>query len=193
MNQQRRQRSVAKFRRDFLQTLSDELLPFDIPTSIVSQPAVGAPGRLIDAADQDASAAIQQVIQRSNEEQAQAIARTGKVRLKEWLERLDYGNADISGGVDLFWLQGGLRISAMEQVGFVHRLAEGRLTATQRSQRLVRDALVVERTSAYTLYAKTGSSSLSIRDCSPLCSASGSSVPEPSRSRSPLSASIRAR
>ena len=52
----------------------DELLPFDIPTSIVSQPAVGAPGRLIDAADQDASAAIQQVIQRSNEEQAQAIA-----------------------------------------------------------------------------------------------------------------------
>ena len=52
----------------------DELLPFDIPTSIVSQPAVGAPGRLIDAADQDANAAIQQVIQRSNEEQAQAIA-----------------------------------------------------------------------------------------------------------------------
>jgi beta-lactamase class D len=90
--------------------------------------------------------------------------RTGKQRMKDWLERLDYGNADIAGGIDLFWLQGGLRISAMEQVEFLHRLAEGRLPATQRAQRLVRDALVVEKTAGYTLYAKTGSSSQSIRD-----------------------------
>jgi beta-lactamase class D len=90
--------------------------------------------------------------------------RTGRARMKDWLERLDYGNADISGGVDLFWLQGGLRISAMEQVGFLHRLAEGRLPATQRAQRLVRDALVVEKTANYTLRAKTGTSSQSMRD-----------------------------
>jgi beta-lactamase class D len=95
----------------------------------------------------------------------QEIARrTGRARMKDWLERLDYGNADIAGGVDLFWLQGGLRICAMEQVGFLHRLAEGRLPATQRAQRLVRDALVVERTSGYTLYAKTGTSSQAMRD-----------------------------
>jgi beta-lactamase class D len=95
----------------------------------------------------------------------QEIARrTGRARMKDWLERLDYGNADVSGGVDLFWLQGGLRISAMEQVGFLHRLAEGRLPATQRAQRLVREALVVERTSGYTLYAKTGTSSQAMRD-----------------------------
>lgn len=90
--------------------------------------------------------------------------RTGKQRMKDWLDRLDYGNADISGGIDLFWLQGGLRISAMRQVEFLHRLAEGRLPATQRAQRLVREALVVEKTPAYTLYAKTGSSSQSARD-----------------------------
>jgi len=47
-------------------------------------------------------------------------------------------------------------VSAMEQVDFLHRLAEGRLPATQRAQRLVRNALVVEKTRAYTLYAKTG-------------------------------------
>lgn len=90
--------------------------------------------------------------------------RTGKTRMKEWLRRLDYGNADISGGIDHFWLQGGLRISAMQQVEFLHRLAEGRLPATQRAQRLVREALVVEKTSGYTLYAKTGTSSQAIRD-----------------------------
>jgi beta-lactamase class D len=82
--------------------------------------------------------------------------RTGRTRMREWLERLEYGNRDISGGIDLFWLQGGSRISAMEQVAFLHRLAEGRLPMTQRAQRLVRQALVVEKTREHTLYAKTG-------------------------------------
>jgi beta-lactamase class D len=82
--------------------------------------------------------------------------RTGRERMREWLARLDYGNRDISGGIDLFWLQGRLRVSAMQQVDFLRRLAEGALAMSQRSQRLVRHALAVERTPAYTLYAKSG-------------------------------------
>ena len=82
--------------------------------------------------------------------------RTGKARMKEWLHRLEYGNRDLSGGIDLFWLQGGLRVSAFEQVRFLHRLAEGRLPATQRAQRLVRQSLVVERNRGHVLFAKTG-------------------------------------
>ena len=84
--------------------------------------------------------------------------RTGKARMREWLERLEYGNHDLSGGIDQFWLQGGLRISAREQVELLYKLAEGRLPTTQRAQRLVRDALVVEKTRDHTLYAKTGTS-----------------------------------
>jgi len=88
----------------------------------------------------------------------QEIARrTGKARMRDWIERLEYGNRDIAGGIELFWLQGALRISAVEQVQFLHRLAEGRLPATQRAQRLVREAMVVEKTRGHTLYAKTGS------------------------------------
>src|SRR5438309_7566648 len=83
--------------------------------------------------------------------------RTGKAAMREWLRRLDYGNQDISGGIDQFWLQGGMRISAREQVDFLYKLAEGRLPMTQRAQRLVRQALMVEKTRDYTLYAKTGS------------------------------------
>jgi beta-lactamase class D len=87
----------------------------------------------------------------------QEIARrTGRERMREWIDRLGYGNRDLRGGIDLFWLQGALRVSAMEQVDFLRKLAEGALPMTQRSQRLVRDALVVERTRRYTLYAKTG-------------------------------------
>ena len=82
--------------------------------------------------------------------------RTGKARMREWLERLGYGNRDIGGGIDLFWLQGNLRVSAFEQVELLHRLSEGRLPATQRAQRLVRDALVIEKCRGQTLYAKTG-------------------------------------
>jgi len=85
--------------------------------------------------------------------------RTGKQRMKDWLARLEYGNRDIAGGIDLFWLQGNLRISALQQVDFLYRLAEGRLPATQRGQRLVREAMVVEKTREYTLYAKTGTTS----------------------------------
>lgn len=87
----------------------------------------------------------------------QEIARRiGKARMREWIDRLDYGNRDLSGGIDLFWLQGGLRISAMEQVKFLHRLAEGRLPATQRAQRLVRNAMVAGKTRSHALYARAG-------------------------------------
>jgi beta-lactamase class D len=83
--------------------------------------------------------------------------RTGKARMKAWLRELDYGNGDIRGGIDQFWLQGQVRISAREQVEFLRKLREGRLPVSARSARLVRNALVVERTPDYILYAKTGS------------------------------------
>ena len=50
----------------------------------------------------------------------QAIARNaGEARMKEWVEKLDYGNKDISGGVNRFWLWGGLRISPLGQIDFL--------------------------------------------------------------------------
>ena len=48
----------------------------------------------------------------------------GEVREKEYLTRIQYGNADLSGGVDRFWLDGALRISAMEQVDFLENCIE---------------------------------------------------------------------
>ena len=91
----------------------------------------------------------------------QEIARrTGKERMKEWLDRLDYGNKDMRGGIDQFWLQGQLRITAFQQVDFLRKLSEGELPMTQRSQRLVREAMVIEKTPVYTLYAKSGSTGM---------------------------------
>ncbi|QJR16796.1 class D beta-lactamase [Usitatibacter palustris] len=83
--------------------------------------------------------------------------RTGKARMKEWLAQFEYGNQSIEGGIEHFWLQGGLRVSAMEQMEFLRKLEEGRLPVSARSRRLVRDALRIEETAGgLTLYAKTG-------------------------------------
>jgi Peptidase A4 family len=53
----------------------NELLPVDLPTPVTdAAPATTPVARVVAAADQDTNSAIQQVIQRSNDEQVQAIA-----------------------------------------------------------------------------------------------------------------------
>lgn len=82
--------------------------------------------------------------------------RIGEPRMREWVERLGYGNADTSGGIDRFWLDGGLRISAEEQVEFLRRLHAGALPVSVRSHRIVRDVMRLEDGDGYVLRGKTG-------------------------------------
>jgi beta-lactamase class D len=87
----------------------------------------------------------------------QEIARRiGADRMRSWLKRFDYGNQDISGGIDRFWLDGGLRISPNEQVGFLQRFYSGKLPVSERSTRIVKDLLVLEEAPAWRLSGKTG-------------------------------------
>ena len=53
--------------------------------------------------------------------------RIGLDRMSENLALLDYGNEDTGTIVDMFWLQGPLKISALEQAKFLARLAQERL------------------------------------------------------------------
>jgi beta-lactamase class D len=82
--------------------------------------------------------------------------RIGPDRMKSWLNRFDYGNRDLSGGIDRFWLDGGLRISPDEQVDFLRRFYFGKLPVSERSTRIVKDLLVLEETPAWRLSGKTG-------------------------------------
>ena len=83
--------------------------------------------------------------------------RVGKERMQHYMDVAGYGNQDISGRIDTFWLEGGLRISAEEQVGFLKRLYENDLPFSQRSMDIVKDILVLEKTGNYQLSGKTGS------------------------------------
>src|SRR5215475_2228442 len=82
--------------------------------------------------------------------------RVGEQQMKKYVTAFDYGNKDVSGGVDNFWLNNRLKISANEQVEFLKAFYSGRLPVSQRSTEIVKDILVFEKTPAYTLSAKTG-------------------------------------
>lgn len=82
--------------------------------------------------------------------------RIGEERMQSYVDQFNYGNRDISGDIDQFWLTGGLRISADEQVDFLRRFYFGQLGASERSTQIVKDALLMEETPEYRLSGKTG-------------------------------------
>lgn len=82
--------------------------------------------------------------------------RVGAERMRHWLAASGYGNADANGGVDRFWLDGALRISAEQQVGFLRQLADGRLPFSAATQESVRRIALIEDGVGYHLHGKTG-------------------------------------
>lgn len=82
--------------------------------------------------------------------------RAGEQRMQSWIDKADYGNRDIGGGIDQFWLSGKLRISAEQQIAFLRRLADGTLPFSARAQEIVRRITIYEAGSGFVLHAKTG-------------------------------------
>lgn len=81
--------------------------------------------------------------------------RIGEARLNEALRAFDYGNHDASGDYP-YWIDGNIRISALEQVAFLDRLRRGDLPASPEHTQAVRDMLVLEEDDGYVLSGKTG-------------------------------------
>jgi beta-lactamase class D len=87
----------------------------------------------------------------------QEIARRiGPERMQKYLDLFDYGNRNIGGGIDQFWLTGELRIDPIQQIDFVDRLRRGALPISARCQELVRDILPVTKVGDAIIRAKTG-------------------------------------
>lgn len=108
-------------------------------------------------ADQDLPSALR----RSTVWYYQELARrVGSEEMQRQLDRLGYGNRDISTGIDRFWLGGSLAISADEQVAFLRRLHAGDFAFPEEHLALLRQGTLQEEGEAaggpYALYAKTG-------------------------------------
>lgn len=121
----------------------DEVFPWD--------------GRPRDLAAWNADLTLRQAFAVSCVPVFQEIARrVGPERMAAKVASAGYGNADIAGGIDRFWLDGALRISALEQLDFLSRLDHRRLPFSPAAMDTVLDLMTVEKTDAHTLLAKTG-------------------------------------
>ncbi len=82
--------------------------------------------------------------------------RIGKDTMKQWIDTLHYGNMNISGSVDSFWINNTLKISPDEQLGLVKKLYFDKLPFQKRTQQIVKDVMLQEDNTQYKLSYKTG-------------------------------------
>lgn len=83
--------------------------------------------------------------------------RIGVERMNSFLSDLSYGNMHvIEDNIDLFWLRGQSKISQLEQIDFLKSLYEGKLTVSPATIQKVKDLMLIEQTSEYSLCGKTG-------------------------------------
>lgn len=82
--------------------------------------------------------------------------RVGGKQMKYWLDKANYGNADTSGGIDQFWLTGGLRISPEQQIDFLKRLHNNELPFSKNSMDIVKNIMISKDTLNYIVRGKTG-------------------------------------
>lgn len=87
----------------------------------------------------------------------QHLARViGRDNYESALAELGYGNQSVGEQVDLFWLDGSLKISAIEQVSFLRKLYNFDVPYKREHVDILRTIMVDQQTEQYTIYAKTG-------------------------------------
>lgn len=88
----------------------------------------------------------------------QDVARTiGPDVMQRYVDRFQYGNRDISSGIDTFWLGQSLTISAMEQITFLRKLYLNELPLKASSMAQLREILVLDQNKMGIFSGKTGS------------------------------------
>jgi len=80
----------------------------------------------------------------------------GEDNARQYLNRINYGNADPTGDTSTYWIDGTLRITAQEQIAFLKKLYLNQLPFEEAHQRLVKDTMIVEAGREWILRAKTG-------------------------------------
>ena len=121
----------------------DEVLPY------------GNKPQLFDVWEKDMG--LRDAIVLSNVPIYQELARRiGLKQMQESVSILDYGNKDIGTLVDAFWLEGPLKISAVEQARFLAKLAQSELPLSKNIQKTVREIVLLEQGENWQLYGKTG-------------------------------------
>jgi len=81
-----------------------------------------------------------------------------------YVEAFDYGNQNLAGPPNRFWLQGELRISANQQIDFLRKFYNNQLPVSCQSVDIVKSLIILEQTDAYRLSGKTGGTRVNDRE-----------------------------
>lgn len=90
----------------------------------------------------------------------QVTSRLGERRVQDYVGRFDYGNQDLTGGVDIAWIASSLQVSPREQAAFLRKVANRELPvsahAFDMTAQLLRLPLLAD---GWQVYGKTGTAS----------------------------------
>jgi len=80
----------------------------------------------------------------------------GEKSMTNYLNKMQYGNQDISSGLDSFWLNGSMKISAVEQANFLQNIYHNSFGLNEKAIDNLKSVMLAETNANYRLYAKTG-------------------------------------
>jgi bla regulator protein BlaR1 len=84
-------------------------------------------------------------------------SRIGMERMQTYIDKIGYGNQDISGGLTKFWLGSSLEISAIEQVDLLNKLYAGQLPFSPDIVSVVKKNITLSDKDGIRFMGKTGS------------------------------------
>ncbi|WP_121615392.1 BlaR1 family beta-lactam sensor/signal transducer [Virgibacillus halodenitrificans] len=80
--------------------------------------------------------------------------------IQAYIRAINYGNQDVSGGIDEYWLESSLKISPIEQVKTLKDFYTNQFDFDEKNIQLVKDTMKIESKENATLYGKTGTGSV---------------------------------
>jgi beta-lactamase class D len=87
----------------------------------------------------------------------QSLARQiGKDTMQFWIDSISYGNKNVSGSLDSFWLNNSLKISPDEQLGLMSKIYFDQLPFQKYAQQMVENLMLQEDNTLYKLSYTTG-------------------------------------
>lgn len=86
----------------------------------------------------------------------QLATQIGEQVMQEYLNKLNYGNRDISSGIDNFWLNGSLKISAVEQINCLRRIFTQNNFLAPETLAALKNVMQTNNWQDYLVFAKTG-------------------------------------
>lgn len=106
---------------------------------------------------QDSALSFKEAFKSSSNTFFQALAnQVGKDTMKFWVDSIGYGNKNVIGPVDSWWLDDHLKISPDEQLGLVSKLYFSQLPFQKYAQQMVQDQMLQEDNDHYELSYTTG-------------------------------------